>query len=400
MKLKMNLIKMLIIFLLVFASMAYAGEQTTSIMVLSVSSDGKYVVSSDLKKRIILWNIPDKTFKVISKNGNIYSAYFIKNTDDFMWQNLDDFVHVQNVNGAELLSFHNFPVYGQVMTPDLQHYFASDVDWALYSGYGKQQKTIKLAAGRGSNFFGCQKLMNLTLSSNNQYLLSSGCGDVDYKNKNGVVVSHSEVMKHDDTFDSVMLWNVKTGDPIFRFPGNAAKTFATISAASKYVVSGDEDEWGYVWDIKTGKRLVHLWHIVGGNPIKFDKYGVAYDFDTTGLINPPKEVLALDQADSSVSDIYSLKFIDNDHYLRFDSYLNWAILYNVLDPRPVKYIPLGDSPEPSLDDYSRDQAIDTAPAAHILVVAKRNSSGLIVYQYDPATQTLNKIWTPDADGWF
>jgi len=51
------------------------------------------------------------------------------------------------------------------------------------------------------------------------------------------------------------------------------------------------------------------------------------------------------------------------------------------------------SPLATGDDFSRDQAIDTSPSAHILVMSQQNANGIIVYQYDPEHQTLTRTWS-------
>jgi uncharacterized protein YcfL len=49
-------------------------------VVVSVSSDGRYVVSSHVNKEIRLWDIDKQTWEIISKQGNPFSAYFLKNS--------------------------------------------------------------------------------------------------------------------------------------------------------------------------------------------------------------------------------------------------------------------------------------------------------------------------------
>lgn len=48
------------------------------------------------------------------------------------------------------------------------------------------------------------------------------------------------------------------------------------------------------------------------------------------------------------------------------------------------------------DDFRRDQAIDTSPSAHILVMSMAKKNGIIVYKYDPTTQTLNREWAGEV----
>lgn len=67
-------------FSLLFISIIYsAPTQRTSIaMMVSISSDGQYAVSSHLNGEIMLWDITRHTKKLIDTHANIYSAYFIK----------------------------------------------------------------------------------------------------------------------------------------------------------------------------------------------------------------------------------------------------------------------------------------------------------------------------------
>jgi hypothetical protein len=47
-------------------------------------------------------------------------------------------------------------------------------------------------------------------------------------------------------------------------------------------------------------------------------------------------------------------------------------------------------------DKLRDQAIDTSPSAHVLVIARESGEGISVYKYDPQKQTLTKVWEGNA----
>ena len=183
-----------------------------SVMVASISSDGQYVITTNGNAVAILWDLKDKTKRIISYNANIYSAYFMKNTHDFMWQDLRDYVHVDNIDGKEILRFHNFPTYGEVMTPDLKHYFASDVEWNVYAGYGKNQTLIKRDS---DGFVGYGKLFNLTLSDDNKLLLTSGWGSGWDKEplvtgKNAVYGNYHSISQI-STVNGVVLWDVNSG---------------------------------------------------------------------------------------------------------------------------------------------------------------------------------------------
>ncbi len=403
-----------------------AQDQPPTAMVVSVSSDGNYAVSSNTNKKFVLWNIKDKKAKVISTKANPYSAYFIKNTDDFMWQDLNDFVHVQDVNGKEILKFHNFTTYGQVMTSDLQHYFASNKNWGIYSGYGKAQEMIKSSNDSDGILTANEQLLNLTLSNNNEFLLTSGNSD-DCEQKGilcpSTVPTPSEAM-HKNKLNGVITWDVNTGYPLRQFFGNANYTFATLSPDGRFAVSGDGDGFGLVWDTKSGKLIFTLWSLLHGmcTSNKFS-FGLCFDgnYDYSKLnVNVPKDLRdAANQAvqdssgdlntDGLIENIEAMRFIDNTHYLRFPDALwlinpSYVILYSINNPQPLKYIKIISPVLKKKITYKTVRpdfpglAVDTSPKAHILVFGDPKSNSIMVFKYDPQTQTLNKIWVGKT-GW-
>ncbi len=88
----------------------------------------------------------------------------------------------------------------------------------------------------------------------------------------------------------------------------------------------------------------------------------------------------------------SIKYIDKDHYLVFNNGSHYAVLYKTLNPKPLKYLNLGNKPLLATFNLERDQSMDTSPSTHILVMAKDQEPGIIVYRYNPKTKTLKKIW--------
>ncbi len=403
-----------IVFLFIYLSVGCSAKNETPIdnitMVVSVSSDGQYAVTSNLNKQLVLWDIKNKTYKIIDTNTNIYSAYFIKNTHDFMWQDLKDFVHVQNVNGDELASFHSFPSYGEAMISDLKYYIASDKDWNLYIKDSKKLKLIK-PAFQGVGFFGEGKLLNLTLSNNNKYLLTSGSGGDSGKLPISAGASANQAkakgyqasIRNFSLFEGVVTWDVATGMPLRKFPGNVFKTFATLSPDGKYIVSGDEDGFAFVWNTNTGKLKFDLDSMKFGRPV--DPKKPMGKWVKTGLVPVPKDFV--DYMNMYKENVLSLKFIDNTHYLRFTTGVPYIIVYSVNNPQPLKYIKIAEPIQtidfnkeryPAVSEYVRDQAIDTAPKAHILVMGQQKGNGIIVFKYDPKTMTLKKVWVGNFCG--
>ncbi len=102
--------------------------------VISISSDGNYAISTNDARGAILWDIKNRTSKVIDYPANIYSAYFIKNTHNFMWQNdKTNEVYIQNINGKIITHFNpKFPTYGQIIDSNLSNYYGNSEDSKIY----------------------------------------------------------------------------------------------------------------------------------------------------------------------------------------------------------------------------------------------------------------------------
>ncbi len=398
MKSKKWIISIIIVIVLIFAYCIHRQNSAGLVMVTSVSSDGNYAITTDLSRKAILWNLKGHTKKILDHKANIYSAYFIKNSNNFMWQHdSNNEVMVENTSGKVIKKFNpGFPTYGQVMSTDLRNYVAGDEDWQLYLMNNNQIQKIKLDKG---GFLGGQKLQNIALTSDGQYFITSGLGsDKEYEKRHPLAKGPNSLTGNYDPTQKVsfheepILWDIATGHPIRNYLGNDGKTFATISPDGKYIVAGDEDTWGYVWQANSAEKLFQLWPIWSGKPLGKNLKTGLYEYDASQLkIMPPKDFRQSDGM--KLSDIFSLKFIDQTHYLRFTTYVpNYAILYSITNPKPLKYLPLGNYPKISVDDYTRDQSIDTSPQAHVLVTGKINQGGILVYKYDPTTQVLTKVW--------
>ncbi len=367
-----------------------------SVMVTSVSSDGHYAVTSDSLKRIILWDLQRHKARLIANKANIYSAYFIKHSDKFIWQDLaHNRVYVEDVQGHIIKSFQpGFPSYGQVMSTDLKYYIASDIDFNLF--VISQDKTVKLIERNDGGFLGAGKLLNLVLTGDDKYLLTAGVGGLQN------IVS-LEKQKHHQALDNIQLWDYKTLTPLRQYLGNESKETATISPDDKYIVGGDEGGGTFVWHLATGKRLFRLDDLHFGRNLHQTKHG--WVSDKTGLIPRPKSYgWRIDMAHSPyyketlgpIDTVQAIKFIDSEHYLRLTHDTSWAILYKITNRQPIKYIYLGKDPYPSAADYSADESLDTSFQAHVLVTGQYNHDGIIVYYYDPKAQTLTRVWAPSA----
>ena len=367
-----------------------AAQSGGPAVVVSVSSDGRFALSSHLDNRIVLWNLERKEKFLVSEDANIYSAYFVRGAELFLWQGLDDVVHVQGVNKEEFDSFPHFPTYGHVLSADLKHYVSCDADWNLFYDSGDAMKHVKQDGGSPS-FLGQGKLLNLTLADEGNLLLSAGRG---FDIPDNLPITAEGAVRPEQTYSDyagVVLWDLSSGRPLFKFPGNSAKTNATLSPNGQYVVSGCEGGSSFVWEASSGKLLhedASLYHGIL-NKNDSDDYE-NWTFDDTGLIPPPNDLNA-----SVGGATLAIKFIDPQHYLRFLTYSPYAVLFHIDNPLPLKYLYLGRDPLPAVRDYHRNAAMDTAPDAGILVMGQQYGGGIIVYRYDSETQELNKVWEED-----
>ena len=351
-----------LILILCIVLLSCSGKPNPSkIQKLSVSTNGLYVISTYDNNYAILWNIKKRTYKVISKHANPYSAFFIQNSQNFLWQDKHNVVHEENVTGKTITTFKSIPkLEGQLMTSDSQYYIATDTDGNIFWTNGKDWKKIK------HKFIGGD--LHINLAENQKYFVSSGyCGN-DFDD---IPLTHP---KGKLNLNCIVAWKMSTGMPIKKFWKKAveSQTFATLSPNADYVVGGG---------VGGGTILASL-----NNNLKTE---------LDWLTNPPKTYVNWDGKPLTSYSVVSLKFITQHQFLRINKYTTYALLYDLPNPKVKKYLSLGKVPYPS-DGYlfRGGESIDTSPSAHILVTGQEVDDGINVYQYDPKAQTLYRVWTP------
>ncbi|SHF86882.1 hypothetical protein SAMN02745148_03724 [Modicisalibacter ilicicola DSM 19980] len=363
-------------------------------MVLGVSSDGRHAISTHKSKHLILWDLEQRSRKILSTSANIYSAYFIHDRDAFLWQDLDNQVRVQTVNGAVLQKFRHFPTYGHVVDTSLEHYIASDEEWNLFHGYGKAMQPIK-QDGTSPNFLGVGKLFILSLSEKKGLLVSAGSSnDEDFDPKKTPPILDNQLFSN---YGGVILWDIKTLKPVAQLPGNNVKVDAALSPDGQWIVTGDENGIGLFWDTANTSRKNRMASYTGGIFLENSPYELLdpRKYDKSGLIPVPMA----DKPDRwgdrhlTTTTTVALAFInDSQEFLRFGYRSHWVALFEAGNPWPQKYFDLGDDPYPSTASYLRSLSIATAPKAQVLVTGHRYDGGITVYRYDPQARTLKKEW--------
>ena len=363
------------------------GGRLGPVMAIGVSSDGQHAISTHKSKHLVLWDLQAQSREILSTNANIYSAYFIRGRDAFLWQDLNDIVRVQTVDGEVLRQFEHFPTYGHVIDEDLEHYLSANATWNIYHGHGDTLQPV-LRDSESPSVIGSGKLLSLSLAENGYFVSAgTGFGEVDRR----PIADHPTVRPLDDlrfssNYAGVVLWDVDTLEPIAKLPGNSVKVDAAISLDGQWVVSGDENTIGLYWNTQNLEQS----HDLAAQGLGLFKrnsdlpVGDPRKWDDSQLIPAPEGV-----TDRTVA----LAFIDDsEEFLRFGTYSHWVALFEAGNPWPQKYFDLGTEPWPSTSSYLRSLSIATSPQANVLVTGHRDGGGINVYRYDPEARTLTKTW--------
>lgn len=388
-------------------AMAYYGvraftslEPVTS---LSISSDGRYVISAHEDGALVLWNTETQQREKLADNANLYSAYFIPEGDVFLWQDQDDVVHVQRVDGEVVEEFKHFPTYGHVMSADRQHYLSSNKTWNIYHGHGDELQPVLLDS-KSPSFTGTGQVLNLSMGGD--FFVSGGSGSPGGELADSPPVREEDDFRFSSSYGGVTLWDIDTLEPVAKLPGNSSKTYATISPDGQWVVSGDENTIGLFWGTDEPQeryRMASYYHGLYRDNLPEGLQEDEY-WDESGLIDFPRN----DKPDEhgvnrplATPTTIGIAFINgSEEFLRIGysqyrsdgSSQTYAALFEAGNPWPQAYLDLGTDPFPSVNNYSRNLSIDSAPDANLLVTGHAFDGGITVYRYDPEERTLAKEW--------
>jgi WD40 repeat protein len=347
--------------------------------VLSISSDGRYVISADEKEFVILWDLKNHSKRIINRKAHIWAAYFIPNTDNYVWQGQNFILHIENTNGKSLKMMPlKFLIDGIAMKRHLTYLIAGDISNGIHYCINTDCHTIFKSQSSDPREYLADKPINLTLTADEKFVIGS--------------------------YFNVFMWDTLNNHFVNHYIGTApVQTFATISPDGKYVVAGDANGGNlFVWDRATGKQIYEAADLYGGLLDRHESEdSKKWTWDTSKLIKPPIDPVTEElntyqslnyERELPGMQIISIKFVDTTHYLVFYSEGHYTVLFSVDSPWPIKYLDLGRDPKPATEYFERDQSMDTSPATHTLVMAKEHHAGILVYQYDPKNQTLIKVW--------
>jgi len=367
---------------------------------VSVSTDGRYVISGHASRKahwsqpigqMVLWDIEKKTKQIISTKANALSAMFIPNSHEFMWQDGNDIIYVQNVEGQQIKSFkHPFTIQNHRITADKAFYLSADANNHLYLGYGENIKTVY---NDGASI---GKPVDLSIVGNYFLAVTSPCASQDAPvaetNLTANPVNPSSSKK--SSYDGVVLWDKTTLKPIAKLNGNCGATSGLISPDGKWVIAGGENFRNYMWSTNDFNQRLGLEQVddsviyrepIAPNkqhpipvPQKYDGKKISRSHTVTVAFLTEKDFILLQESSHSNGKGNEL-----------------ARLFTVGDRWIKGYVEIGNNPSISTDYFQRNLSVSSSPTAHILVTGQATGGGINVYKYHPDKMELEKIWVAE-----
>ncbi|AFI87161.1 hypothetical protein BBH51_01890 [Aggregatibacter actinomycetemcomitans] len=373
------LLKLISLFVLLIFTVGCSA--TSGVVSLGVSSDGRYVITAHGKDELVLWDIAKKEKKLLAKNANSYSAYFIPDSHEFMWQDTDNVVHIQNVNGEELKQFPHFETEGHAITSDKSFYLSADKWGKLYKGYGDNLVPVYTDEPVGPS-------QPYTLSIHGNYILSTydtitGRNDPPAEINPTANPINPDIHKK-SSYGGVTLWDKTTLKPIARLWGNSGRTTGRISPGGKWVVTGSDNRRNLIWSLQDVNKRSTLARVNDGIYDK-DKN----EYDKSKLLPVPEKFNGMQKA--GLFNVLAIAFLTDKDFILFDRNVKDRIhpIYTTGDVWIQGYVDLGKRKSISQSNLS----IGSSPETHILVISQ--GSGIAVYRYHPETKELDNIWVAD-----
>ena len=375
----------------------YLHQQTDPVISISVSTDGRYAISGHAARKtnsvsprgqVVLWDIEKKQKTILSDNANSFSALFIPDSHEFMWQDQNDIVHVQNVEGQEIKSFKHPHVQNHRITADKSFYLSVDFWGRIYKGYGDEIQPVYTDGGPTINPYSLSIVDNYFLS------VTDTCHGLDdpvaETNLTANPVNPSSSKK--SSYDGVTLWDKNTLKPIAKLIGNCGSTNGLISPDGKWVITGGENTTYYMWEIdnlnnRQPLSIPNNWGIYDEEKYKNDKSIPLPE----KLKDEPVSVGTVAYAFLSETDYVGLGRSGRKNGEGFQ----FAALYKAGEPWIKAYVEIGNNPSISTNYFQRNLSVSSSPTAHILVTGQATGGGINVYKYHPDKMELEKIWVAE-----
>ena len=381
-----------ILFVILFGIYKYIS--TAPVLSLSVSTDGRYVISAHAAEdadrhkpigQLVLWDVDRKEKTILARNANAFSASFIPDSHEFMWQDSKNIVHIQNVEGKEVTNFRHFQVKTHIMSADKQFYLSSNMEdnGQLYKGYGED--LVPVYTDGGIPF-------PLTLSMTKDYFLSATetCTTSPYPvvETNLTINPVNPDSSKRSSYTGVTLWDRHTLKPIARLYGNCGYTTGLISPNGDWVVTGGENFGNYMWSVGDLNLRLKL-ELVDDSVI----YHKKPPLDEKHPLSVPEKY---NGKQITLNDTIAISFLSEKDFILLNKTKTdeLAPLYTIGNPLIKGYVETGKT-YVSTNYFQRNLSVSSSPKAHILVTGQATGGGINVYKYHPEKMELEKIWVAD-----
>ncbi|TYA48540.1 WD40 repeat domain-containing protein [Aggregatibacter actinomycetemcomitans] len=357
-------------------------SSTKGVRNLSISSDGRYVVSAHYGKKLVLWDLEKRTKEVIAERVNTNSPYFIPNSHDFMWQDKNNIVHIQNVEGKEITHFKHYKIERHLMSEDRKLYISADQTGEIYKRHGDNMVPIYTDTPTWRHY-------NFALSD--KYFLSSSSGGP-YEPDSAVEFNPKEdpvqpSIYKKSSYNGLVLWDRKTLKPVARLGGLGGRSDALFSPDGKWIIAGGENKRDYMWPIDD---LNHRQPLASINGFYDENTKVR---ENSGNLPIPEGISLATPHTVAYAFVTDTEFIQLTQTGMMDGTGNdYVNLYTVGDPWIKAYVEIGFDPAISTNAFEKSNSVDSAPKAHILVTGQAAHGGINVYRYHPDKMELEKIW--------
>ncbi|MBN6081179.1 WD40 repeat domain-containing protein [Aggregatibacter actinomycetemcomitans] len=369
-------------------------QPTDPVISLSVSSDGRYAVSGHVDRKVdpsypigqlVLWDIERKTKQIISKKANAFSAMFIPDSHEFMWQDDKDMIYMQTIDGQIIKNFqHPFTIQNHRITADKSFYLSADLYNHLHLGYGENIKTVY---NDGASI---SKPVDLSIVGNYFLSVTNTCHGPDdpvvETNLTANPVNFSKSKK--SSYNGVTLWDKHTLKPIARLIGNCGATNGLISPDGKWVITGGENFINYMWSIDDLNQRLGLEAV--------DDSVIYREPLEPGKKHPVPVPAKYDGKQITFNHTVAISFLSEKEFVLFNKTNTDELVpvYTVGNPFIKGYVETG-KPYVSTDYFQRNLSVSSSPTAHILVTGQATGGGINVYKYHPDKMELEKIWVAD-----
>ncbi len=347
------------------------GDNTqANVVMLSLSSDGKYVVTSNMNNRAYIWNINKKSHRRVGvKPVNVYSIYFIPQSQNILIQNADTHeVYIEDIAGNVIKTFNpGFQVYGEAISSDLKTYVAADEQFNVYKfnvdTMQKEQLYLSWCDVKkpnspydiehpyyGDTPNGCAgfsgSLPNFAFTADNQYLIFS-------------------------TGDPITIWNL-VENTWSQVDKTAWPNVTAITPDNHSFLLAGKKQLGYEYSFNTKNTSpIFMWDEPNNqSPSSINFISEKYIVATMAGENNQSRIHLFNANDipkQSMANFEEIKIIDLK--------MNQEKMY----PRTQSYFP----------------TVATSIESGRLVMAQANGNGIMVYQFDPENLTLKLEWVSE-----